>query len=365
MELSYLPLPGTPKERLDTPCLVIDLPTMERNIQKMADFFRDRECKLRPHAKTHKCPILAHKQVEAGAIGICCAKVGEAEAMVLGGVKDIFIANQVVGPTKIARLMALCRYADIKVAVDDPANVRELSEAAQAHGVNLGVLVEVNVRINRCGVEPGQPAVELARLVASSPGLAFKGLMGYEGQIRIPDFEQRAIETRKAMQKLLDTKEALERAGLPVEIVSAGSTSTYNITGSIPGITEVEAGTYIFMDAAYRYIPDFDCALTLLATVISRPRKGVAIIDAGMKALSTDEGMPEVVWPRGAKLTRLSEEHGAMQVEGDAEQLRPGDKVEILPSHGDTTINLHTHYFPLRNGILEAVWEISGRGRFR
>jgi D-serine deaminase-like pyridoxal phosphate-dependent protein len=262
--------------------------------------------------------------------------------------------------------MALCRYADMMVAVDDPANVQDLSEAAQAFGVKLRVTVEVNVRINRCGVEPGQPAVDLARIVAKSPGLVFAGLMGYEGQIRTP-FEERVLETRKAMDKLITSKEAVEKAGLPVKVVSAGGTSTWNITGAIPGITEVESGTYIFMDASYyKHTPDFERALHLLATVISHPRKGRAVTDAGHKALSTDEGLPEVVWPKGAKLVRLAEEHGTLELEGDeAEQLRPGDRVVILPSHGDTTINLHEYYCALRNGVVEAVWPIAGRGRFR
>ena len=361
----HLPLPGTPQNDLDTPCLIIDLPVMEQNIKTMADFLADKPARIRPHFKTPKSPAIAHKQMAAGAIGVCAAKVGEAEVLAFNGIQDILIANQVVGRTKISRLMALCTCAQMMVAVDDPGNVAMLSEAAVGSGVALRVLVEVNVRLNRCGVEPGRPAADLAAVIERSPGLAFAGLMGYEGQVRIADFEQRAVETRRAMDKLLVSKEAVEKAGLPVEIVSAGSTSTWNITSTIAGITEIQAGSYVFMDAAYRYIPDFGNALFLVATVVSRPKKGLAIIDAGMKALSLDEGLPEVLQPSGAKLTRLSEEHGTLEVQGEAEELGPGDKVVILPSHGDTTINMHEQYFVVRDGELAAVWEIAARGRFR
>jgi D-serine deaminase-like pyridoxal phosphate-dependent protein len=360
-------IPGTPKEELDTPALLIDLDVMERNIETASRFFRDVEADLRPHTKTNKSPVLARRQIEAGAIGICCAKVGEAEVMVAGGIDDILIANQVVGRTKIARLMSLAKQAEMKVAVDDPQNVRELAEAAQAFGAELGILIEVNVGMDRCGVEPGEPAVELAREVSRHKGLRFMGLMGYEGHmVNVTPYEKRAEGTRQAMARLLETKEVVEKAGLPVEVVSAGGTGTYNITGAIPGITEIEAGSYIFMDGAYRKVlQDFECALTVLTTVISRPTPDRAIVDIGRKSMSNDMGMPTVFNVEGATLVGLSEEHGKLQVEGEARQLRPGDKIEILPSHGDTTINLHTHYFAVRKGRLEAIWEIAGRGRFR
>jgi len=367
METYNAYLPGTPKEELDTPALLIDLDVMERNIETASRFFQGVAADLRPHTKTHKTPILSHRQIAAGAIGICCAKVGEAEAMVAGGVQDILVANQVVGSAKIVRLMSLAKQAKMKVAVDDPQNVGDLAEAAQAFGAELGVLVEVNVGMDRCGVEPGEPAVELAQVVVRHKGLRFMGLMGYEGHLvnRTP-YEERAAETCKAMSRLLETKEMVEKAGLSVEVVSAAGTGTYNITGAIPGITEVQAGSYIFMDASYRKVlTDFDCALTVLTTVISRPTPDRAVVDIGRKSISNDMGIPVVFNLEGATLVRLSEEHGKLEVEGEARKLKIGDKIEILPSHGDTTINLHTHYFAMRGGRLEAVWDIAGRGRFR
>jgi D-serine deaminase-like pyridoxal phosphate-dependent protein len=354
MEMYNTYLPGTPKEDLDTPALLIDLDVMERNIETAAAFFRGVEADLRPHTKTNKSPVIAKKQIEAGAIGICCAKVGEAEQMVDGGIDDILIPNQVVGRAKIIRLMSLAKRAKMKAAVDDPQNVNDLSEAAQAFGAERGV-------------EPGEPTVELAKVIAGAKGLKFMGIMGYEGHMvnTTPD-EARVEGTHKAMALLLETRDALENAGLPVEVVSAGGTGTYSITGKIPGITEIEAGSYVFMDGSYRKVlQDFQCALTVLTTVISRPTPDRAVVDIGRKSISNDMGMPDVFNVEGATLTALSEEHGKLQVEGDARQLRPGDKIEILPSHGDTTINIHSHYFGVRNGKLEAIWEIAGRGKFR
>ena len=367
METYNTYLPGTPKDELETPALLIDLDVMEHNIETAARFFQGVEADLRPHTKTNKSPILARRQIEAGAIGICTAKVGEAEVMVDGGVDDILIANQVVGRTKIVRLMSLAKRAKMKVAVDDPRNVKDLSEAAQAFGAELGVVIEVNVGMDRCGVEPGQPVVDLAKVIVQQKGLRFMGLMGYEGHMvnTIP-YEKRAEGAHEAMSLLLGSKEAVEKAGIPVEVVSAGGTGTYNISGAIPGITEIEAGSYIFMDGAYRKVlQDFECALTVLTTVISRPTPDRAVVDIGRKSLSNDMGMPEVFNVEGATLVSLSEEHGSVDVEGEARQLRSGDKIEILPSHGDTTINIHSHYFAMRNDKLEAVWEIAGRGRFR
>jgi D-serine deaminase-like pyridoxal phosphate-dependent protein len=322
---------------------------------------------LRPHIKTHKTPILAHKQIQAGAIGICCAKLGEAEVMVAGGIKDILIANQIVGDQKMSRLVGLAHHCNIMIAVDDPKNVADISSAAQASGAIVRMLVEVNVGMNRCGVEPGEPTLALVREIEKSPNLEFAGLMGYEGHLVFcADYQERAAKTKKAMQLLTDTVELVESADIPVEIVSAAGTGTYNITAEIPRITEIQAGSYIFMDGRYRSIlKDFDCALSLLTTVISRPNRNRLVVDAGMKSITNEFGPPEIIGIQGTKPVRLSEEHGTVYVEGDATQLRPGDKVDLLPSHGDTTINLHNHYFAVRDGILEAVWEIAGRGKFR
>ncbi len=366
MPLDFLPLPGTPVEELDTPALLIDLPVMERNLKTLHSFFAQRTSKVRPHVKAHKSPVLAHRQLDAGSTagGICCAKVGEAEVMVHGGVKNVFIANEIVTRPKIARLLSLARDASMMVAVDDPRNVAELSEAAQSQGVNLRAVVDVNVGLDRCGVEPGPGVVKLAKLVANAPGLQFAGLMGYEGGMWIEGFEERSIETKARVQKLVDSRELVERAGLPIEVVSAGGTGTWNITSEIAGVTEVQAGAYPFMDTHYRYVPDFDVSLMVLSTVISQPAKDRAIVDCGHKAIGVTLGLPEVAWPKGARVAKLSAEHGSLTLEGEARQLALGDKVWLIPSHGGTPVNIHSHFYTIRDGKLEAVLEIAANARF-
>ena len=357
---------GCAKEDIDTPALLIDLPAMERNIARMAAFFADKPAKLRPHAKTHKCPIIAQKQLAAGsAVGITCAKLGEAEVLVEGGIRNILIANQIVGRQKIARLVGLARHAEIMVAVDNPENVADLAAAAQAAGATIGVLVEVNVGMNRCGVEPGEPALALARVVAASKGLRFLGLQGYEGHLVMhPSPEERREKALADMAKLVETRRLIERSGLEVKIVSGVGTGTYNISGTLPGIDEVQAGSYVFMDTKYRSVGiDFECALTVLATVISRPTPTLAITDAGAKVLTYEFGMPEVKGIPGATLKKLSEEHGTVVFEAPNRELKVGDKIEFIVSHGCTTINLHDRYFAVRDGRLEAVWPIAARGK--
>jgi D-serine deaminase-like pyridoxal phosphate-dependent protein len=359
---------GSGVEEIDTPALLLDLDVMERNIARMAAAFRGLTAKLRPHAKTHKTPLIAHKQLAAGAVGITCAKLGEAEVMVEGGIRDILIANQIVGARKISRLVSLARHADLIVAVDDQQNVHDLSHAARAAGVSLRVLVEVDVGMHRCGVAPGEPALSLARQVEGAPGLKFAGLMGYEGHlVFVPSLEERAHRVHADMQTLIDAVSFLEARGLLVDIVSAGGTGTAMLTGRLPGITEIQAGSYVFMDGRYKTVEgvDFDWALTLLTTVISRPRPDRAIVDAGMKTLTHEFGLPRFKGREDLELVGLSEEHGTVKLRDPSVALRPGDRLELIPSHGDTTLNLHDFYYGARHGRVEAVWPIAARGKSR
>lgn len=359
---------GSPIAEIDTPSLLLDLDIMERNITQMADAFQGRNVKLRPHAKTHKTPIVAHKQLAAGAIGITCAKLGEAEAMVTGGVQDILIANQIVGRHKIARLMSLARHANLIVAVDDAQNVEELSQAAHTAGVSIRVLIEVDVGMRRCGVDAGEAALTLARHIEQAPGLQFAGLMGYEGHlVFVPSLTQRERRVRHDMQALLDTVSLLETNGLQVDIVSAGGTGTALITSTLPRITEIQAGSYVFMDGRYQTIEgvDFDCALTLLTTIVSRPKPDRIIVDAGMKTLTYEFGLPRFKGREDLELLGLSEEHGTVRLTDPSVSLTPGDTLEIIPSHGDTTLNIHEYYYGVRNGRVETIWPIAGRGKSR
>lgn len=353
---------------IDTPALVIDLDRMERNIGTMATFFQGVAANLRPHVKTHKTPEIALRQIQAGAIGMTCAKVGEAEVMADAGIRDLLIANQIVGSPKIRRLMKVAKQADVMVAVDDPANVVELSEAAQQAHVTLRVLVEVDVGMNRCGVPPGELAVELAKQIDRAKGLVFRGVMGYEGHtVILPQKVVRTEAVRAAMKLLTDTAERIRTAGLPVEIVSGGGTGTYDITGAYPGVTEVQAGSYVLMDTTYRGVEGiggvFDCALTLLTTVVSRPVWDRMIVDIGLKTATRDFGLPEVVGVDGLELLHLSEEHGTLRVRSKNVDLRPGDRIEVIPNHVCTTVNLHDRFYGVRDGKVEATWQIRGRGK--
>ncbi len=356
---------GTPKAELDTPALCLDIEAVEANIQRMADAFRDGPVRLRPHAKTHKSPLLAQMQLAAGAIGITCAKLGEAEVMAAAGIKDILIANQIVGTSKIARLVNLAAYTEVMVAVDDVANAAELDAAAQAKGIRLRVLIELNIGMDRCGVLPGEPALALARRITASPGLRLEGLMGYEGHtVFIQDPDERRGKTEASVKLLVDTADLLRRDGIPVSIVSSGGTGTSLITGRYPGVTEIEVGSYITMDSQYREEVgiDFAYGLTVLATVTSVRSPDRAIIDAGLKTVTRDFGLPRLIAPPGWELVDLSEEHGHLHRTGGA-PLKIGDKVELVPNHGCTTINLHDEYHVIRGGVLEAVWPIAARGK--
>lgn len=358
---------GMHKTELDTPALLIDLDKMESNIQTMADYFTTVNAMLRPHLKTHKTPMLAHKQIAAGALGITCAKLGEAEAVIHAGIRDVLVANQIIGRQKIARLVNLAKQSEIMVAVDNAQNVTDISAAAAAKGVTVRILIEVNTGMNRCGVEPGQPALELARHVLRSPNLQFEGLMGYEGHtVAKPNYAERKAAARQSVQLLVDTKHHLEKHGVPVSIMSGGGTGTFSITGSVPEMTEVQAGSYIFMDATYGNVEGvgehFACALTVLATVVSRPTPERVIVDTGMKVLAKEFGIPQPVGIKGLEMAGLSEEHGKMNADASV-SLTPGDKLEILPTHCCTTVNLHDRYYGIRDGIVESVWDIAARGK--
>lgn len=359
---------GKHKTELDTPALLIDLDILENNIEKMADYFSDISTDLRPHLKTHKTPIIAQKQLDAGAIGITCAKLGEAEAVVDSGIRDVLIANQIVGVQKIERLINLADRSEIMVAVDSTDNVRNISDAAKSKGVKVRILIEVNIGMNRCGVEPGQPALELAQHICKCSNLEFEGLMGYEGHIVA---RTNRVDREKAvindMQHLVECKDLLEKSGIQVNIMSGGGTGTYDITSRIPEMTEIQAGSYVFMDSTYNGVEGigekFDYALSVLATVVSRPQQNRIIVDSGMKVLTTEFGNPQPIGFPNLELVGLSEEHGKIEVsEGDI-NLKAGEKLEILPTHCCTTVNLHDRAYGIRDDIVECCWDITARGK--
>jgi len=350
---------------VDTPALLLDAAALKANIEWMAAFFAHRPCRLRPHFKSHKCTTIARLQMKAGAVGITCAKLGEAEVVADAGIRNILIANQIVGPLKIRRLVELCRRADPMVAVDSADNVRMLSEHAAAAGVTVGVLVEVDVGMGRCGVAPGEPALALARLVASSVGLRFEGLQGYEGHcVDLRDETERADQARESMTALVATRRLIEDSGLRVNMVSGGGTGTYTITGDFDGVDEVQAGSYAAMDWWYEDIrPEFKQAMTILATVISRPRSDLVVIDVGRKGVGVEWGAPRLKNMPGAQVASYgSEEHMKISIPQNL-AIRIGDRIEIIPSHGCTTSNLYSEFVVHEDGLVIGRWPIEGRGK--
>ena len=359
------PVIGLSIDDLDSPALVLDAAAVERNLRRMADFFRDKRCRLRPHFKSHKCTTLARKQLAAGsAAGITCAKLGEAEVLAAAGIQDLLIANQVVGPRKVARLVELAKKAEVKVAVDHVDQIDALSRAAATAGVSVGVLVEVDIGMGRCGVPAGEPAWELAREAFRRPGLRFEGIQAYEGHaVFIDDFPERAAKTRQAMEPAIATRRMIESRGIPVRIFSSGSTSTYRITGLIDGVDEIQAGSYPTMDWRYAQVaPEFEVALSVLVRVISK-RPGAAVLDVGVKGAGAEFGPPQIRdWPEVEIPRFLSEEHCVVH---RAPDWPIGQPLRLVPSHGCTTCNLYREMYVCRDGVVEDVWPIEGAGKLQ
>jgi 3-hydroxy-D-aspartate aldolase len=358
-----------PLSEVDTPCLILDLDAFERNLDRLDASLAGRKVKVRPHAKSHKCPEIALRQMKRGAVGVCCQKVSEAVAMVDGGVPDVLIANEVVGAPKLRQLAALAKRARVAVCADDAGNVAALDEAARSAGVRLDVLVEVNVGANRCGVEPGEPALMLAQAIARSKSLRFAGLQAYHGAAQhLRKVEERRAAIAAACARVTQTTDLLERSGIACENVTGAGTGTYMLEAASGVYREVQPGSYVFMDVDYARnewteggIPRFEHSLFVWATVMSRPAPDRAVVDAGLKASSVDSGMPRVVDVEGAEYIKASDEHGVLRLDGRA-RLAVGDKLKLIPGHCDPTVNLYDYYVCVRSGKAEAIWPITARG---
>ncbi len=351
------------KEQIETPALLIDMDALEANIKKASDFLADKKAKLRPHFKTHKSVIISHMQIDAGAKGMTCAKLGEAEVLAEGGIKDILIANQIADPRKLARLAGLAKNTRMTICVDDPRNVDDLSEAASAYGSTIYVLIEIDVGMGRCGVNTKEETLALAKRINESKGLVFEGFQAYAGNLQHnPSREVREKGVEAAIAKVGAIKEYVEANGLPVKEISGGGTGTYNITGDNTIWTEIQAGSYVFMDTDYEQVGlGFEQSLTVLTTVIHK-RPGYAVTDAGQKVCCRTVGPPHIKGYPGL-FANLSEEHGTIKDEKD--ELSYRQIIEYIPSHCCTTVNLHDNYYCARNGLLESVWPVSARGRAR
>src|SRR5688572_32196449 len=354
---------------VDTPALLLDLDAFERNLDRMDASLAGKKIRIRPHAKSHKCPEIALRQIKRGAVGVCCQKVSEAEAMVDGGVPDVLIANEVVGGTKLKRLAALAKRAKVAVCADDAGNVNALDEAARAAGVRLDVLVEVNVGANRCGVEPGEPALLLSKTIAQSKNLRFAGLQAYQGGAQhLRKVEERRAAIERACASVRRTTDLLAQAGIACEKVTGAGTGTYLFEATSGVYHELQAGSYIFMDVDYAKndwtesgIPRFEHSLFVWATVMSKSSATHAVVDAGLKASSVDSGMPRVADAEGAEYVKASDEHGVLKLDARA-RLALGDKLKLIPGHCDPTVNLYDQYVCVRGGRVEAIWPITARG---
>jgi len=362
------------RAEIPTPALLLDLDRFERNIQKMAAHIAAAGKKLRPHAKTHKCPEIARRQIAAGAVGVCVAKVGEAEVMAAAGVRNLLITTEVVGPEKIGRLLGvLRRQPETLVVVDNRDNVQEVGDAVAKAGLVLNVLVDVDVGGRRTGTQPGEPALDLGRHVAAHPALHLRGLQGYAGHCaHVMGYDDRRRTSRRWMGRLMKTRELFQKHGLPVDVVTGGSSGTFNIDSELEGMTELQSGSYCVMDLDYRRIgsprgaayDDFEMALTVLTTVISVPTAEMAMVDGGFKAFSTDRPfVPEAVeWP-GVEYSWAGDEHGRLMTTEPGRLPRLGQLIEFFPPHCDPTINLYDKIHVMRGETVEAVWDIAGRGR--
>ena len=366
--------PGMDEADIQTPCLILDLDALERNITKMGDYAKAHGMRHRVHGKMHKSVDVAKLQEKlGGAVGVCCQKVSEAEVFVRGGIKDVLVSNQVRDPLKIDRLAQLPKLGSrIIVCVDDIANVAELSAAAEKHGTTLEVLVEIDCGAGRCGVTTSQDVVAIARAVEAAPGLKFTGIQAYQGAMQHMDkYEDRKAKLDTAIAMVKDAVEGLRAAGLEPELVSGGGTGSYYFESNSGVYNELQCGSYAFMDADYGRILDKDGhridqgewenAFFILTQVMSHVKADKAVCDAGLKAQSVDSGLPVVYGRTDVKYIKCSDEHGV--IEDPAGVLKVGDKLKLVPGHCDPTANVHDWYVGVRGGKVEVVWPVSARGR--
>ena len=362
---------GTRVEQIDTPALIVELEPFERNLARMAEFAKTRNMRLRPHAKMHKTPAVALRQIALGAVGVCCQKPSEAEVLVAACIGDILITNQIVGAPKLARVAALATRARVGVCVDDTGNVRDVSAAAVAAKSTIDMYVEINAGANRCGVAPGEPALALAQDVVAQPGVRFMGLLAYQGSaqhLRTPEERRAAIAAAAQYARL--SRDLIVAAGIDCPVVTGAGTGTYQIEAASGIYNELQPGSYAFMDADYgrnTEVQPFEHSLTILTTVMSRSPEW-AVVDCGLKAHSIDSGMPVVASDAAGHATsgldyrKASDEHGIIFATDGGSLPILGTKLRLIPGHIDPTVNLHDWIVAVRNGVVEELWPVTGRG---
>lgn len=364
-------VPGMREDEIDTPALVIDLDAFEYNLDTMAALLAPTGVKLRAHAKTHKSPVIAKLQMARGAVGNCVQKVTEAEILAWGGIPDILVSNEVVGTSKLARLCALSGISKVAVCADDAGQVAAIEAAAEAAGIRMTVLVEIDVGAGRCGVDPGPDAVALAQRIAGSKHLIFGGLQAYHGSAQ---HKRTPAERRTLIGGAVDasrrTVEQLRQQGLDCAIVGGAGTGTFQIESQSGVYTEMQAGSYVFMDADYARnldeagnpVTTFKHALFVLSSVMSASQPGVAVLDAGHKSVAVDSGLP-TVWQRpDIRYVSASDEHGKLSVGSETTVPKVGEKLRLVPGHCDPTVDKFDWYVGVRNGRVECLWPVAARG---
>lgn len=364
---------GLRKADLPTPALIVDIDKLESNVAQMADYAKQSGISLRPHVKTHKTPEIARRQIAAGALGICCATIREAEAMARAGLSGLLITCEQVGLNKMARLIRLTEQRpDTMSVVDSSAHAKALSEAAVIEKTVLNILIDIDPEGRRTGIAPGIKAEDLGKLVDSLPNLNLRGVHGYSGAAsHVHGWAQRKNDSTDQMLPVLASFEAMKKAGLPMEIMSGASTGTYNIDSQLAGMTELQVGSYVFMDADYRTIggqagavyEDFRPSLTVLSTVVSKNYGDIATIDAGIKSFATDhDALPEVVGIEGATYSFNGDEHGRIHLDKAERDVQLGEQLELIISHCDPTVNLYERMYVCRGDQIVDVWQVAARG---
>ena len=367
-------VPGMREDEIQTPCLILDLDALERNIRKMGDYAKAHGMRHRAHGKMHKSvDVLRLQQELGGAVGVCCQKVSEAEVFARAGIKDILISNQVRDPAKIDRLARLPGYgARVIVCVDDVTNVAELSAAAGKHGATLDCFVEIDCGAGRCGVKTATEVVAIAKAIDAASNLRFAGIQAYQGAMQhIDKYEDRQAKLETAVAQVKEAVDALKAEGLPPELVSGGGTGSYYFESGSRVFNELQCGSYAFMDADYGRILDkegkridkgeWENALFILTSVMSHAKADKAICDAGLKAQSVDSGLPFIYGRDDVKYVKCSDEHGVIEDLGGV--LKVNDKLRLVPGHCDPTCNVHDWYVGVRNGVVETLWPVSARGK--
>ncbi|MBP8255877.1 MAG: DSD1 family PLP-dependent enzyme [Opitutaceae bacterium] len=361
--------PGMTLSEVDTPALIVELAALDRNIRRLPAAIAKAPVRIRPHAKSHKCPQIARLQIAAGAVGVCCQKVSEAEALVAGGISDIFVSNEIVGVRKLQALAELAARAQVSVCADDAGNVSDIAAAADRAGSTLTLFVEIDVGSRRCGVPPGSAAVDLARCILSYPRLRFGGLQAYHGPAQhVRDVAQRRAAATAAAESARLTKELLLSNGIECAVITGGGTGTFEFDAASGVYDEIQPGSYVFMDADYARNewaggePDFQQSLFVWTTVMSRPDRSIGSVDAGIKSLSNDSGPPQVRGRPDIEYVRGADEHGVLRFNLAERAPRLGEKLMLVPGHCDPTVNLHDWIVGVRDGIVEAVWPVAARG---